>query len=260
MKSLKTLLTCGMLLASTAAFAQFSNAGGGKSTSSRSGSGLVKKTDSYSRFYVGYNPTTISYDIKGKDDFTMPGVSLGFTHGFSLSKSLPLFLEVGLKGTFNFKSEKPDEDDDDYDYAMHRNLMSTRAGYWDYDDDDYDDDDELKIKHKYASISVPVNLAYKLSFGNGDVSLTPFFGITLKANVMSKDEWVEGDEKEKYDNFDKKDVGKDSTWKRFQAGWQVGANLDYKQLAIGFHYGSDFGELCKKTTTSNWGISLGCNF
>lgn len=230
MKSLKTLLTCGMLLVSTAAFAQFSNAGGSRSTSSRSG-GLVKKTDSYSRIYVGYNPMTFAYDIDGKDDLTMHGVSLGFTHGFSLSKLQPLFLELGLKGTFNLKNEQDDNIDD------------------------------KETKNKFASVSMPVNFGYKLSFGNGDVSLMPFFGITFKGNIMGKSRVeLDGKKKKETDWFDKKDMGKKNTFKRFQAGWQIGANLDYKQLAIGLHYGSDFNEIAKKTTTSNWQISLGYNF
>lgn len=245
MKSLKTLLTCGMLLASTAAFAQFSNAGGGKSTSSRSGSGLVKKTDSYSRFYVGYNPMTISPDIDGEDDVTLHGVGVGFTHGFSLSKTQPIFLEIGVRGVYNLKTETDEYSNVELSGHLFKNV-------------------EFKTSYEVASVSVPVNLTYKLSFGNGDVSISPFLGITLKGNVLGKKTVkLEADKqtaKKKYDLFDKKDVTKDGQWKRFQAGWQIGANLDYKKLTIGLHYGSDFGEICKKTTTSNWSVSLGYNF
>lgn len=234
MKSLKTLLTCGMLLVSTAAFAQFSNAGGSKSTSSRSG-GLVKKTDSYSRIYVGYNPMTVSTDYEGVDDVTLHGVSFGYTRGISLSKSLPMFLEVGGKVAFNFKK---DSDDDDYE--------------------------SIETKQKALSVSVPVNFTYKLSFGDGNISLSPFFGLTFKGNVLAKETeevtYNHRTEKETYDYFDKDDVGKDGQWKRFQAGWQIGANLDIKQFSLGFHYGSDFNEICKKTTTSNWAVTLGYNF
>lgn len=233
MKVLKTLVTCSMLMASTAAFAQFSNAGGSGRASSNGG-GLVKNTDSYSRVFVGYNPMTISYDASGVDDLTLNGFSVGYLHGFSLSKSQPLFLEVGAKATFNFKKET--EEDEDYDY-------------------------EAKIKA--ASITVPINVAYKLSFANG-MAVSPFFGVTLKGNILGKEDFTEidDDDKEttKIDFFDKDDVGKDGQWKRFQAGWQIGVNLDYKSFNLGFHYGSDFNELCKKTKTSNWGLTLGYNF
>ena len=231
MKSLKTLLTCGMLLVSTAAFAQFSNAGGSKSTSSRSGGGLVKKTDSYSRIYVGYNPMTVSTDYVDVDDVTMHGVSFGYTSGINLVKSQPLFLEVGGKIAFNFKKD-------------------TEEGY----------NDDYEFNYKTLSLTVPVNLTYKLSFGSGKVSLSPFLGITLKGNLLAKETEEYGNEKETYDYFDKDDVGKDGQWKRFQAGWQIGTNLDVNNFSVGFHYGSDFNEICKKTTTSNWAITLGYNF
>lgn len=54
--------------------------------------------------------------------------------------------------------------------------------------------------------------------------------------------------------------GKDYTWKRFQVGWQIGANVDFKSLSVGMHYGSDFSELAKKTKSSNWAITLGYSF
>ena len=111
MKSLKTILTMGLLLVSTTSFAQFAN--GGNSSNGSNGGGLVKKTDNYSRIYVGYNPMTLTYDIKGADDFTYPGLTFGFTQGINLSKNLPLFLEVGARFTFNFKSKSDDEDYDE---------------------------------------------------------------------------------------------------------------------------------------------------
>ena len=61
--------------------------------------------------------------------------------------------------------------------------------------------------------------------------------------------------------FDKDDVGEDSQWKRFQAGWQTGFNLDTDSgFNIGLHYGRDFNNICKKTTTSNWSVTLGYKF
>lgn len=260
MKSLKTILTMGLLLVSTTSFAQFAN--GGNSSNGSNGGGLVKKTDNYSRIYVGYNPMTLTYDIKGADDFTYPGLTFGFTQGINLSKNLPLFLEVGARFTFNFKSKSDDEDydeDDDYYYSLKKSA--SRAGnYWDDDSDDDDEDEVGKTKYTAASLTVPINIAYKLSFAGGDFSVTPFLGVTLKGNLISKEKYELGKEKETIDNFDKKDVGKDGQWKRFQAGWQIGTNLDYKAFSLGLHYGSDFTEVCKKTKSKNFCISLGYNF
>ncbi len=250
MKNFKSILTLGMLFVSTAGFAQFANNGG--SHSSDGGSALIKDTKSYSRIYIGYNPTTISYDVKGVDNTTLNGFTFGYTKGISLSKNLPIFLELGARFNFGFKSENlSDEDDDDY--------YSTRLSY-DYDDD-YDEDEEETCKTTTASLVVPINVAYKLTFAGGDFSVSPFLGITLKGNILGKEKYEYGDEKETIDFFDKKDMeGKEYTWNRFQAGWQIGANLDYKALSLGFHYGSDFNEIAKKTNTKNWAINIGYKF
>lgn len=192
------------------------------------------------------------YDVKGVDNTTLNGFTFGYTKGISLSKNLPIFLELGARFNFGFKSENlSDEDDDDY--------YSTRLSY-DYDDD-YDEDEEETCKTTTASLVVPINVAYKLTFAGGDFSVSPFLGITLKGNILGKEKYEYGDEKETIDFFDKKDMeGKEYTWNRFQAGWQIGANLDYKALSLGFHYGSDFNEIAKKTNTKNWAINIGYKF
>lgn len=252
MKNFKSILTLGMLFVSTAGFAQFAN--NGSNHSSGNGSPLlIKDTKSYSRIYFGYNPMTISYDVKGVEDNTLNGLTFGYTQGISLSKKLPLFLEVGARFNFGFKSETLSDEDEDY--------YSTRASY-DYDNDnDEEESEDEKLKTTTASIVIPINVAYKLTFAGGDVSVSPFFGITFKGNVLGKEKYEYEGEKETADFFDKDDMGgKDYVWKRFQAGWQIGTNVDYKALSVGLHYGADFNEIAKKTKTKNWGITVGYNF
>ncbi len=53
---------------------------------------------------------------------------------------------------------------------------------------------------------------------------------------------------------------KNATWKHFQMGWHIGAGLNYKALYLGLSYGTDFTEICKKTKTSNFAVSVGYNF
>lgn len=233
MKNLKSILTMGLLFVSTAGFAQFANNGG----HSRGGSVLTKNTDGYSRIYFGYNPTSVSYDGKTDDsdveDFTLNGIMFGYTKGISLSQNMPLFLETGARFTYGFKSK------------------TLSLG----------DDGDEKIETKAMNIVVPVNLSYKFSFSENDFSLSPFVGVTLKGNILGKQKWVDEDDSVENDFFDKEDMGgKDYTWKRFQVGWQIGANVDYKSLSVGMHYGSDFSELAKKTNSSNWAITLGYSF
>lgn len=238
MKAMKYFLTAALAVLATGASAQFTN--GGSSSASGSGTGLVKDCTPYSRLYVSYNPQTIKYDFDNVDDLSLTGFSVGYTYGLSVSKELPLFVELGARFNYSFKNE-------------------------DVGEDDYYDEGELKTK--YMNLAVPVNLAYKLTLPNGKVSITPFVGLTFKYNIKAESKYEPSDEASEWvdeveiDYFDKDDMdGDDNTWSRFQVGWQIGAGLSYNSLYVGLHYGADFGEVAKKTKISNWGLSVGVNF
>lgn len=246
MKKFRFFLSLCLIMVAATASAQFANG-------SKKGSSAAVNTDSYQRFYVSYNPLSIKPDWDGAEDINLTGFAFGFTKGISISKSLPLFVEAGARLQYGFKSEDESE-----------------SGYWsDGNYQGYPGSITTEYKDTYMGVVVPVNLAYKWTPSSSPVSITPFFGITLKGNIIAKQkvtrtEVVVGgpttsNEKE-YDYFDKDEVGKDGQWSRFQAGWQIGVGIDYKQLYVGFHYGSDFGEVCKKTKTSNWAVSVGFNF
>lgn len=257
MKKFRFFLSLCLIMVAATASAQFANG-------SKKGSSAAVNTDSYQRFYVSYNPLTIKPD-KG-DDTNLTGFTFGFTKGISISKSLPLFVEAGARLNYGFKSETAD------DVEL----------YGKSEDNEYRFDGVVSSETKmtYMGVTVPVNLAYKWTSSSSSVSIIPFVGLTFKGNIIAKtkttgtfdgticdnhngdilsDGTVELGEIKK-DYFDKKDVGKDGQWKRFQVGWQIGVGVDYKQLYVGFHYGSDFNEVCKKVNTSNWGVSLGFNF
>ena len=83
----------------------------------------------------------------------------------------------------------------------------------------------------------------------------------LGEDYSEKEFWEETEDKQEANMFDKKEAGgKDSQWKRFQMGWQIGIGLNYNQLYVGIGYGKDFTELCKKVKTSTTSITLGYNF
>ncbi|MDE7142301.1 MAG: outer membrane beta-barrel protein, partial [Muribaculaceae bacterium] len=181
------------------------------------------------------------------------GIAIDYIHGFSISKTLPIFVETGLGASF---------------------------GFW---GDTNDDVQGVDIKYKFAHInlSVPINFAYKFNINN-DFSIHPFAGLNLKFNLyannsvklefddselqdfvddMSDKEFEEqfGSPRD-YSMFDKDYVGKDGQWKRFQLGWHIGVGVNYKALYIGLSYGTDFMEICKKHSTSNFKIGVGFNF
>lgn len=237
MKAIKILMMAGALAVATPAFAQFSNAsaGGNRSTG---GTSMVKDCAPYDRVTLSYSYNKGEIDIKGADDLTYNGVAIDYIHGFSLSKTLPLFIETGIGADFGFYRDSPDEEES---YS------------------------ETTITGTAISFSVPVNVAYKFNV-NPDFSIHPYLGLNFKLNVFSETTTKESydgdydDDKHTVNNFDKKDVGKDLKWNRFQLGWHIGVGVNYKAFYAGLSYGTDFMELAKKTNTSTFKIGVGFNF
>lgn len=251
MKNLKLTLVAGLLSIAATASAQFANTG--------KSSNVAANTDNYDRITLSYNPQTIIPDYDDADNLGLYGISLGYTKGISISKSYPLFVEVGARLNYSFKTQDMFEDEDlDSDEEEAMDLLFNKHHY----------------TTSYMNIAVPVNLAYKFQVKD-NVAITPFVGVTLKGNLLAKvsydielteegEDYIDDELLEEYEDdvnyFDKKDVGKDYVWNRFQIGWNIGAGVDFNQWYVGFSYGSDFMEIAKKTKTSNWAISLGYNF
>lgn len=195
-------------------------------------------TDPYNRIYVSYNPHNLSSDYDFYDDLdklNTIGFTFGYLHGFSLSKKVPLFLEVGGRVNYSFKKETSGEDE-------------------------YDVKDTYKYSH--LNVAVPVNLAYRYTFKNG-MSLAPYFGITFKTNILAKikeDYTYQGETESSTTNCLDDDDMDGEAFKRFQVGWQVGTGLTYKSYYFGVHYGADFGEITDEIKTNNWGITIGYEF
>lgn len=255
MKNFKFLLVAGLMAVSAPAFAQFANTG----NAGNRGSNSTVDTDGYSRIELSYNPINVKWDDGDNDeDYGLTGISFGYIKGFSISKTLPLYVEAGLRLTYAFGTED--------------NI---------YNEKYYDEETGKKItvEDKYSAmrLSVPVNLAYRFSLPQSNVSITPFIGVVFNGNIIGKKtvkvdnlpneikdkEFIEDylGLKEEVNFFDKDDVGnKDYQWKRFQFGWNIGANVAFNKFSVGLSYGSDFSELCEDTKTSNWAVSVGYNF
>lgn len=193
-------------------------------TSGKSGSVSTDETTDYNLFGISYVNETFSYDFpKGYDDadnIGTNGFALKYLHGFSVSKSLPMFVETGLNLNFNF-------------------------GSMDY----YNDD--ASVKYQFAALAVPVNFAYRFK-ANESVTIKPYLGLNVKFNLMGRTKWeFEDDEDTDYDEKDdstswcslysKNDMGDShAVWNRFQLGWHIGADLQFNRFYIGLNYGTDF--------------------
>lgn len=180
-----------------------------------SGTSSSADTEDYNRIGVDFNSWNMS--PKGGDGTSFSGVGVNYIHGFSVSSDMPIFVETGAKFMAAFKSEDG-------------------------------------VKGTYGNISVPVNIAYKFTFDNPDLSVVPYTGINFKLNLIGKYTFD--------DEYDAEDIDwySDADFKRFQMGWHIGAGLNYKQFYVGLGWGIDFIKIADETNTSNFNIGVGYNF
>jgi hypothetical protein len=251
----KLMAVAAALTLAVPAFAQFSNAGS-KSVSSQD---LCK---SYNRIGVSYTNTGYTghkYDfMEDENHLYLNGFAVEYIHGFSVSKSLPMFVETGVKANFGFGSLEGEEEEE-YSISI---------------------TPKLQVQDIY--LAVPVNYAYK--FGIGDnCAITPYLGLNFKLHLMSRlrtkieldgadpddlnldDDDLTGDWVNLYSDDEDDGMGdKDATWNRFQLGWHIGVGFNYKHLYVGVNYGTDFINAFKykksSVSSGNLGITLGYSF
>lgn len=191
-----------------------------QNNSTQEGNGiLVNDSKNYNRLYLGYAPQYFSSNVPIYDNSTTAhGFVAGYLHGFNITgKAFPLFLETGAD--LNFATGK----------------------------------DSPGVDLYYLAFSVPLNLAYKLSFKPG-IWLEPYAGMAFKINALVN-----------LDNGHKSvsvyDMNDD--FKRFQFGGQIGLNLGYKKvnLNVGYHWDMPMFESAGvKMNTSSLILALGYNF
>jgi|GEM_PF-1568754 hypothetical protein len=160
-----------------------------------------------------YNRITAMYQYRDLAGDGTNGFELGYVHGFSLSSTTPLFFQTGLKFDMGFDHEGVDTDDFDLSADLDLTTMS---------------------------FSVPLDVAYKLVFGdNGNVAFIPFAGFNLKVNaladVTASASYQGAKGKETISMFDD-GIG----MKRFQAGWHIGLGFQVNKFYAGADFGTDF--------------------
>lgn len=255
MMKTKSLLLVALLAIASSVSAQFANT----NVSSSGNKMRSVDTEGWEKVYASYNPLKIVSDSKNGIDRDFTAFSLGYSKGYSISKDFPLFAEVGVEATYGFNTL--DKDDEDMEH------LETYYG-------------DLEVKNTYLSVNVPINLAYKFTLAEKNISIVPYVGVNLKGNIIAKSkmDFVDFDDDGYYDSekefwedyddmkqemnmFDKKDVGsKDAQWKRVQFGYQLGIGLYYNQIYVGVGHSKDMSELCKKVKMSKTSITLGYTF
>lgn len=169
--------------------------------------------DDYNIIGLSYDYTSLSgknYNFNGNESMSLNGFGVEYIHGFSLSRQLPMFIELGAKINMGFGSA---EDPDDSDYYTSVQMLR---------------------------VNVPVSFAWRFNIG-GDMAITPFAGLDFRVNALARAKYNEpGDEYDWYSLFDEDEMGEDETWNRFQMGWHIGARFEYNRLSFAVSGGTDF--------------------
>lgn len=173
--------------------------------------------------HYGYNKEFYGNNKDENPSFTACGFGLSYVHGFSLSKKLPMFLEVG--GNIS--------------YCDNTELQIVEVPY----------NDEYVLKTQFGNLNVriPVNFAWKFQL-NQKHSLTPYTGINFKFNCLTQfREGIATDGRTAWTDWisvlkknESKDVHEEDVWNIFQMGWQIGLNWGIKRVNLGLEWGYDF--------------------
>lgn len=185
----------------------------------------------WNTIYLQWNPSSFSQEVGSSESFT--GFSIGYNHAFSLTQSIPLYVEAGVGVQYSFWD------------GVYRKMPD--------------------CKIKLLSAKVPVSLMYKFDIPNSTISIVPNAGLDLRFNILGKlknDELEEFYKKSSFNLFDEDDMmGDDYTWNRFQIGWHVGVNFMFNnQFLVGASYGTDFSEIVKNSKVHTGSITLGYCF
>lgn len=183
----------------------------------------------YNRIAISYENVHLSQNLSGaKTSMGLDGFGIGYIHGFPLSSTYPVYLETGVKYTSKWWGET---------FTMQTRGLS----YGQYHDN-----------INLSTFNVPLNLAFQFTPAE-DVYITPFIGLNMKMHISGKysQKSIINDEtvKDSWSVFDDSDnaMGKDGTWTRFQAGWQIGIGLRYAPYYLGVSWGTDFNRICNRS-------------
>lgn len=194
----------------------------------------------YNLFGVSYDNTHLSnkYGVFEDDKGAgYNGFGLEYTHGFGLSHSLPMHIELGAKFNLGFYSLS---DKDSY-------------GHYDY---------KYTFSSRLMRLSIPVSYAYSIAIGD-NMAITPYIGLDFRFNLLAngtskEEEYLYDDfmdeDKYSWSFFDKEEMD-DETWQRFQMGWHIGVRFAIEKVFLGINYGTDFMPIYKDPDSSKYNVN-----
>lgn len=221
---IKHIFVITAMLMSTTAFAQFTHSGGRNQSSAEEG---------WNSIYASYNMLKFSQEMLAYNK-AYNGFSIGYDRAIGLTSKIPLYVEIG--GAIQYAGQKVNREDDESNAKTTSNLLS---------------------------VKVPVSILYRWNVANSNWSIIPKAGFDGRFNVLGKgkETYTASDHSHKftttnrYNMFKEGENGKDvynglnasgDKCSRFQVGWHVGANVEYKSLLLGITYGADMNAFCKE--------------
>lgn len=177
-------------------------------------------TNNYYRAYVGYNSAHVNWKDYGPLGEIMFPLKSGFTLGYLESrhvlKGLPLFVEYGA----NIQYLSGKEELREIDLIGH------------------------SYKTNIFSLNIPVNAAFRLSFENDTIAITPFAGLNFRYNLAGNraDEYVNlsGKVETATTKLFDKSTNKNGAFNRFQMGVNMGVAFSYKVYTLSVSRVADF--------------------
>lgn len=228
---IKHIFVITAMLMSTTAFAQFTHSGGRNQSSSEEG---------WNSIYASYNMLKYSQEMFGWNK-AYNGFSVGYDRAIGLTSKIPLYIEIG--GAIQYAGQSVKSNDEDYE----------------------------KTTSNLLSVKVPVSVLYRYNIANSNWSIIPKAGFDGRFNVLGKGKETYTDYHysdkltitNRYNMFKEGENGKDGynglnasgdKCSRFQVGWHVGANVEYKSLLLGITYGTDMNAFCKEFNETVYNI------
>lgn len=145
MRKILTIMIVALLSVAMSASAQFVTTGHKSSVIQP-----VMPNKGWNSLYLEWNPSS-SYDDGDSWNFT--GFSVGYNHSFSLSHSMPFYLETGLGFQYSF-----------------------------FNDDNTYDNWKNSFRKWFLSAKIPVNLIYAFQIPNSAIILLPYVGLGLRSD------------------------------------------------------------------------------
>ena len=198
----------------------------------------------------GYNRIDVSYvktwTTQSKENiiYDRNGVGFDYMHGISLSKKIPLFLEIGGRFILSYDKSEIDKFDKTASFSY-----------------------ITKFNSRFLTLGIPINLGYNFRINN-KLEIMPFFGLYARAHIFAKTEIRA--HKYSYENFHSqeireydllKSVDKNEKYiKLFNAGCTIGTNVRYKHFIFGVNFGTGFIKTRENYNMCEFAATLGYCF